>query len=250
MSTGAGGPLGFPPDPDAPADSPPGSPPAGREPGASPRAPAPPPRPPGGGRYAWIAGIVGVVLVALIGLNTVRTKGPGSRGIMAGQPLPAFAVPLALGPLQGDADFATRPGSGQAGRVPACQLRGPGILNICQQYEKGPVVLAFLATRGAGRCEDQLDVLQRLQGRFPGVRFAAVAIAGDRGELRTLVRRRGWTFPVGYDRDGAVANLYHEAICPQIVLASRGGVSRGTLLGYQPESRLVAAIGQLAGAAG
>lgn len=250
MSTGADGPLGFPPDPEAPGDRPSPRPPSGQgEGGSLPRAPASAPRRVGRGRYGWVAGVVGVVLVALIGFNTLRTKGPGSRGIPAGRILPAFAVPLALGPIQGDADFATRPAEGAAGRVPACQLRGPGILNICQEYEQGPLVLAFLVTRGGGRCADELDVLERLQGRFPSVRFAAVAVAGDRGGLRTLVRKRGWTFPVGYDRDGAVANLYAVAVCPQIVLAARGGLSRGTLLGYQGESRLREAIGQLTGTA-
>src|SRR5947207_1809292 len=76
--------------------------------------------------------------------------------------------------------------------------------------------------RGGSECRRELDVMQRLRPRFPGVRFAAVAVRGDRGALRTLIRRRGWTFPIGYDRDGAVANLYGVAVCPTIVFAYPG----------------------------
>jgi hypothetical protein len=84
-------------------------------------------------------------------------------------------------------------------------------------------VLAFFATRSK-RCEDQVDVLERVRARFPGVGFAAVSVRGDRGDVRRLVHKRGWGMPVGYDHDGAVTNAYAVAICPTITFARSGKV--------------------------
>ncbi len=63
------------------------------------------------------------------------------------------------------------------------------------------------------------------------MQFAAVSIKGDRGELRALVRRRRWGFPVAYDRDGVLANLYGVAVCPQLTYALPGGRVEATTIG-------------------
>src|SRR5262249_52023426 len=148
-------------------------------------------------------------------LNTARSNGPGSTGPRPGEPMPPFAAPLATGNVTGDVNVARRDDQGAAGRRPACTVRGPGVLNARELWERGPVVLAFLATRGA-KCSDELDRLERVRARYPGFQFAAVSIRGDRAGLRALIRRRHWGFPVAYDRDGVLANLYAVAVCPQI----------------------------------
>jgi len=180
------------------------------------------PRPPGASRYGWFVAVVIFLALAYITINTSRTHPQSSTGVKSGNRMPPFAVPLALSALDGDANIATKPNQKGAGRHPACQLRGPRILNICQLYERGPVALAFFATRGA-QCETELDRLQDLQRSFPTIGMAAVAIRGDRDDVRRDVRRHGWRFPVGYDHDGVLANLYGVAVCPQITLADRGG---------------------------
>jgi hypothetical protein len=196
------------------------------------------PRPPGASRYGWFIGIVLVLVLALVTLNTATTDKRGSStGLGRGDPMPPFATPLALSGLDGDANIAIRPNQKSAGARPACQVRGRDILNVCELYERGPVALAFFATRGAA-CERQLDRLEAVRGDVPGVRVAAVAIRGDRGDLRTDIRRHGWRFPVGYDRDGALANLYGVAVCPQITLGDRGGHVVKTLIGQQTTARL------------
>jgi hypothetical protein len=185
-------------------------------------------------RPGAIVGVLAFAVLVYIVLNTLRTEGPGSRGVPAGSTLPAFAVPLALSGLDGDANVSER----------ACTVRGEDILNVCQLYERGDVVLAFFI-ESSGRCDDQLDVLDRVRERFPDVRFAAIAIKGDRERLRGTIREHGWRLPVGYDRDGAVANMYGVAVCPTITLAERGGKVARTLLGSQDEQQLVAAIREL-----
>jgi hypothetical protein len=148
-----------------------------------------------------------------------------------GSELPAFAVPLALSGLEGDANVSER----------ACQVRGQDVLNVCALAERGPVVVAFFAEPLA-RCDDQIDVLDRLRPRFPEVEFAAVAIRGERDALRRRVREHGWELPVGHDRDGAVANAYAVAVCPQITFARRGGEVARTTFGSQDEAALSAII--------
>jgi hypothetical protein len=206
----------------------------------------PPPRPPSGGQsFIWVLGVVGILAIAYITLNTLQTDAPGSRGVPAGRTLPPFAVPLALSSLEGDANIATRADSGAEGSKPACQVRGPRVLNSCQLAERGPVVLAFVATRSE-RCERQIDVLERVRARFPAVEFAVVAVRGDRGDVRRVVRSHRWRLPVGYDHDGAVANLYAVAVCPTITFARRGGRVVSTsfeLLDERALSRRVEALG-------
>jgi hypothetical protein len=189
----------------------------------------------------WIVGVIAVLLVAYVTINTITSDGPGSRGVRAGTRLPPFAAPLATSDLVGDANVLLKAGD----EVPrACDVRGPRVLNSCQLAERGPSVIAFLVTRSQ-ECVDEIDRLDRLQARFPGVQFAAVAIRGDRGDLRRLVRRHRWTLPVAYDRDGAVANAYAVAVCPTITFARRGGVVAHETLGTASEAELTRRLREL-----
>jgi hypothetical protein len=239
---GERGPLGFDDDEEAPVASRQGERPA--------LAPARPPA--GASRYGWFVGVVAVLLLGYVSLNTLRSSGPGSQGPAVGSRLPPFAAPLALGGLDGDVNVARKAGQGSAGARPACAVRGPDILNSCQLAERGPVVLAFLATRGA-RCSRELDRLQALRGRHPGLQIAAVSIRGSRDGLRALVRAHGWRFPVAYDRDGILANLFGVAVCPQITYALPGGRVRATSvgeLGAAELERRIAALERAARATG
>ncbi len=186
--------------------------------------PEPTPRRP----YGRYVGALAVLIFVLIAINTLVSRQSGLRGIEPGHPLPPFAVPLALGGVNGDANIATHADEGAAGRVPACTVRGPQILNLCQLYERGPVVLALFID--AGSCPQILDDMEALAPSFPGVRFAAVAIKGDRDQLRALVRASKLSFPVGIDRDGVLAGLYKLVSCPQVTFAYPGGVVQGPAL--------------------
>ena len=140
-------------------------------------------------------------------------------------------MPLALSDLDGDANVSER----------ACDVRGEDVLNSCELAERGPLVLVFFA-EPIERCDAQVDLVDRMRKRFPDVGFAAVAIRGDRDELRERIRDRGWRLPIGHDRDGAVANMYAVAVCPTITYAAKGGEVRDTTFGSQDEQALVKAI--------
>jgi len=195
----------------------------------------PVPRTAGASRYGWFLGVVLVLALSYITVNTFRNDGPeqSSRGVETGGRLPQFAAPLAIGRLADgdDVNVATPGNTGRdTGVVPACQVRSPDVLNICDLYAAGPVVLAFFATRGA-ECSRELDALDDVRKRHPGVQFAAVAVRGERSDIRKLVQTRGWGFPVAYDNDGILANAYGVAVCPQITYALPGGVVTDTSLG-------------------
>jgi hypothetical protein len=220
-----------------------GARPADRVPTSAPRAggPSSASGPPSSGtRYLWVVGAAAIVLVLLLLVTTIRHGTErGARGVPAGQIMPPFAVPTALGPIDADANIATHAGEGQAGKRAACTVRGPDVLNGCALREAGPVVLAFFGIRSR-ECIAQLDAMQRVRAQLPGVQLAAISIRGDRGDLRKLVRRHRWSFPVGYDRDGALSNAYHVQVCPQLTFARRGGRVVQTTFGTLAPAALVA----------
>jgi hypothetical protein len=205
-------------------------------------------------RYGRYVGLLALVILVLITVNTIVTKPNGARGVEPGHAIPPFAAPLALGTLNGDVNVATRADEGTAGRTPACAVRGPGVLNVCELYRGRPLVLALFVD--AGSCPDVLGQMQALAGAFPAVSFAAVAIKGERGSLLTLIRKRGLTsVRVGIDRDGVLAGLYRVASCPQVSFVLPGGVVQSPALLDTPSPRalrarvaaLVAAAGREAG---
>jgi hypothetical protein len=192
----------------------------------------------------WV-GLLAVVILILITINTIVTKPNGATGVAPGTKVPPFAVPLATGNMSGDADVATRADQGAAGKVPACKERGPEILNICQLYEQGPVVLALFVDGSS--CPDVLGDMQALVSDFPRVRFAAVAIKNGTSEVRKLIHSHGLSYPVGLDRDGALAALYKLATCPQISFIERGGTMQSRALLRRPSaSTLRARVASLA----
>jgi hypothetical protein len=194
----------------------------------------------------WLVGVVAVVVLAYITINSLTTEGVRSQGLERGTRLPPFAMPLAESAREGDANVFPGPGTGPDGEPPACTVRGPDVLNVCELTERGPVVLAFVVTRSAD-CARQVDVLDRVAARVPGVAFAAVAVREDRDRLRRLIRERGWRVPVGYDHDGAVANLYGlGVVCPLLTFAGRDGRVAGTELGLVDEATLEEAARALA----
>jgi hypothetical protein len=191
-------------------------------------------------RGSTVLGIAALVLVAVVLLNGIRTEGPGSRGVPEGEMLPPFAAPLAFGP-DADANLAIEANQGDAGKRPACEVRGEEILNVCELYEQGPVALAFFATR-SDRCEEQIDVLDRVD---TDVQVVAVAVRGDQADVQKRVREHGWKLPVAWDRDGAVANRYAVAVCPTITFADRGGKVAGTSFDFLDEAALKGRLAEL-----
>ncbi len=173
-------------------------------------------------RYVALLGLIAIaaftVHVALSPRQGTTTLGPGTR-------IPPFAAPYAIGGPPGEVDIATHAKEGLAGKVAACRERGPGILNICQLYQRGPVVLALFFQ--AGSCPAVLSQMRLLSAEFPEVSFAAVAVKDDASSTASLVRAKRLSFPVGVDAEGRLGQLYSMVSCPQVMFVYPGGIVQG-----------------------
>jgi hypothetical protein len=63
------------------------------------------------------------------------------------------------------------------------------------------------------------------------VNFLSIAIRGDRADVEDIVEEQGWDVPVGWDRDGAVSNVYRVGVCPSVGIARPGGIFEAVLIG-------------------
>jgi hypothetical protein len=191
-------------------------------------------------RYGRYIGLLGVALLVLFTINTALTKPNGAKGIEPGHAIPPFAAPLAAGSLNGDVNVATHANEGSAGRTPACEVRGKGVLNVCTLYTGRPLVLALFVDGDS--CPAVLDDMQALAASFPGVSFAAVAIKGERRPLLALMHKHGLTsVQVGFDSDGVLAGLYKVASCPQVSFVLPGGVVQSPALLVTPSRQTLSA---------
>ncbi len=190
-------------------------------------------------RYAVVVGLIFVAIVVVALVHGVPGGGEtlGLDRQEARWPLPEFAVPNAAGGLEGDAnvaqdDCSTAEVPCPAGdrRAPACRIRTPGAIRVCDLFER-PLLISFWFSKG-GDCVAQQDVVSRVYRRYRGrVRFLSLDVRDGRGTVRELIRRRGWRMPVGYDRDGAVASLYHVGGCPTFAYVYPGGALEGASIG-------------------
>jgi hypothetical protein len=200
-----------------------------------------------GARYGRYVVILAAILLVAFTVHVALTSHRGTTSIRPGTRIPAFAAPYALGGPPGEVDIATHANDGQAGKVPACSERGTAILNICELYERGPVVLALFFD--AGSCTGILDDLQQLAQSFPQVSFAAVAVKEQAASVAREVRSKHLTLPVGVDAEGRLGELYAMVSCPQITFVYPGGVVQSAaLLTRPPLETLRARVGELVAA--
>lgn len=187
-----------------------------------------------GRRYSTFVGVAFLVLIVIATLNTIRTQSGGTLGVgsdQPGMPLSEFAVPNALtGPLDKDANIAQddcstseNPCPPDARRPSACQIPRQGAIRVCDLFKR-PLVLSFWFTRGAN-CLPTQDVLDGLAGKYAGrVNFLSIDVRDNPSDVRSIAQEHGWRMPVGYDRDGAVSDLYRVGGCPTVAFAYPGGI--------------------------
>lgn len=191
-----------------------------------------------GSRYSTAVGLfIGAIVIYAIFQSIGSPDGFGLTDESADLPLPEFAVPVATGPVEGDANIAQDdcetgelPCPADERRTPACEVRGAEVIRVCDYFDR-PLVLSFWLTQ-SGECVSQQDIVSRLAERYRGrVRFLSIDIRDSRDEVRDLVRERGWRMPVGYDHDGAVASIYEVGACPSFIFAYPGGLLQSASFG-------------------
>jgi hypothetical protein len=178
-----------------------------------------------GRSYMWVVGVAGIIVIAVVAINSLGNSGRGIQGPVPGEPLPRFAAPSAAGDLKGDPNVKQDENDdGAPNNTPAREVHDEGALRSCD-YTSKPVVITFIVP-GAKDCEAYLDRLQRIKGRYPGVNFLAVVSGAKEDRVKSLVADHGWTFPVAIDRNLAVFNTYRVSLCATSVFAYRGGKVR------------------------
>ena len=189
------------------------------------------PRP--SGRYIVF---VGVAFAALIVIATVNTIGNNSAGVLglnadiAGRALPEFAVPDIRGSVDADANVFQDDCSSSENPCPvddrrpsACQIKPAGAIRICDYFDK-PLAISFWFMKRAN-CLPAQDAFNRVAQRFRGrANFVSIDIRDDRDSVRSTVMDHGWTVPVGWDRDGAVSDVYRVGVCPAVAFVYPGGI--------------------------
>jgi hypothetical protein len=199
-------------------------------------------------RYSIVVGLIFLVVIAVAAVNTLNGGGGGQTlgldRLPQRWPLPEFAVPEGAGELEGDANVAQDdcetsaiPCPEDAQRIPACRIDPAEAIRVCDLFDR-PLVISFWFSRGDG-CVEQQDLVERVHRRYRGeVRFLSLDIRDERETLRDLIRRRDWTMPVGFDRDGAVASLYGVGGCPTFAYVYPGGTLHSAGIGELGERQL------------
>lgn len=192
-------------------------------------------------RYSLVVGLIFLAVIVVAAVNTIGGGGGETLGLdrlPPRWPLPEFAVPEGAGRLEGDANVSQDdcetsaiPCPGGSERTPACRIDAAEAIRVCDLFDR-PLVISFWFSKGGGDCVEQQDLVERVHRRYRGrVGFLSLDIRDDRDTLRDLIRRRGWTMPVGYDRDGAVAGLYGVGLCPTFAYVFPGGTLQGAGIG-------------------
>lgn len=191
--------------------------------------------------YMGLVSLLFAALVLIAFLQTLGDDGTKTLGLDRLEPrwaLPEFAVPSATGSLNRDANVAQDdcvsdrlPCPADDRRDAACQIDSRGAIRVCDLFSR-PLVLSFWFTMGDD-CVSQQDALEDVHRRYRGrVGFLSLNLLDDPDTVRDLVRERGWTMPVGYDRDGAVAALYGVGGCPTFAFAYPGGTLESANAGH------------------
>lgn len=204
-------------------------------------------------RSTILVGALFAAVLAVAFLNTVGEEGEtlGLDEVRSLWPLPEFAVPVAAGDLEGDANVAQddcetsqEPCPPDARRPPACDVGGADVIRVCDFFDR-PLVISFWFARGGG-CIDQQDVVNRAYRRYRGrVGFLSLDMRDDRDTVRELVMEHRWRMPVGYDRDGAVGSIYRVGGCPTFAYVYPGGVLHSASIGELTERQLARRVERL-----
>ncbi|MCB0863138.1 MAG: TlpA family protein disulfide reductase [Solirubrobacterales bacterium] len=189
--------------------------------------------------YMTLVGVIFLVVVAIALFNMLRTSDSGTVGIGEvgiGDKAAPFAVPLALSDLDGDANVDPDQ---------ACSVKGADVLRICDYFDR-PLVMSFWFTKGASSCIDQQDVFDQVARRYRRrAGFVSINVRDDRDRVRELIEEHGWRVPVGYDRDGAVSNIYRVGGCPTFLFFRRGGILEDAEIGETDAGELGAQVRSL-----
>jgi hypothetical protein len=182
--------------------------------------------------YSIAVGVIFLGVLLFAGINAVRNSGDAVLGPQEGRRVPLFAAPTATGSEDADANIEQGEVVDRKRRGSACEVRGSrrDVLRVCDYFDR-PLIMVFWFKRGCATCRSQLDAVERVRKRLPGIHFIGVDVADSKDNARKEVLEHGWRFPMALDRDGAVSQLYGIGGGPTLVFAYPDGITADVNLG-------------------
>lgn len=101
--------------------------------------------------------------------------------------------------------------------------------------QRGNIVLVNFWASWCGPCREELPEMEKLQQKYQDLGFTVLAVnVDDKPEkANILLNDVDVTFPVLYDSDGKVSELYDVSAMPTTVIVDRNGIARLTHKGYK-----------------
>ncbi len=126
------------------------------------------------------------------------------------------------------------------------------VLRLSELTGEGRVVLINFWATWCGPCQVEMPHIQRMYDTYKdrGLTVLSVSVddARSASQVKPLVRRGGYSFPVMVDTDGKVATLYNPNLTvPYTVIVDRAGEVAYVHTGYQPgdEAEIEAELAKL-----
>lgn len=107
--------------------------------------------------------------------------------------------------------------------------------NMRLQEQLGNVVLVNFWASWCGPCREELPHLEQIQQKYADLGFTILAVSVDRERAKadSLLQDIAVTFPVLYDTDAQVSQLFDVQAMPTTVLIDRDGNQRLLHKGYK-----------------
>ena len=123
-----------------------------------------------------------------------------------------------------------------SGPAPDFTLPGNRGKNLKLSEFRGQVVLLNFWASWCGPCRQEMPALEKLQQRYQKLGFTilGVNVEEDSRQARAMLRDLRVSFPILFDTQNRVSQLYHVSAMPTTVIIDRDGNMRYLHKGYKP----------------
>ena len=120
--------------------------------------------------------------------------------------------------------------------APNFTLKSTTGANLRLSELRGEVVMINFWATWCGPCRQEMPLLQKLYSRYRDVGFEllGVNIDGKNAKAKNMVKRLRVNYPILFDSDKSVSELYDVDAMPTTVMVDRDGRVRHIYRGYLP----------------